>query len=78
MLYRRQKVATTLLKACTALSAIWGFKYLVLRAYEDDSGARGLYLSAGYRVVSADPPWMTSWVGRRRRVLMVKQCDVII
>ncbi|XP_073059626.1 GCN5-related N-acetyltransferase 10, chloroplastic [Primulina eburnea] len=74
--FRRQKVATTLLKACTTLSAIWGFKYLVLRAYEDDYGAQGLYLSAGYRVVSADPPWITSWIGRRRRVLMVKQCDM--
>ncbi|XP_073138555.1 GCN5-related N-acetyltransferase 10, chloroplastic [Henckelia pumila] len=74
--FRRQKVATTLLKACTKLSAIWGFKYLVLRAYEDDYGARGLYSNAGYIVVSADPPWMTSWVGRRRRVLMVKQCVI--
>ncbi|KAH6834118.1 Acyl-CoA N-acyltransferases superfamily protein [Perilla frutescens var. hirtella] len=74
--FRRQKVATTLLKACDTLSAIWGFEYLVLRAYEDDNGARKLYSNAGYRVVSADPPWTTSWIGRRRRVLMVKQANM--
>ncbi|XP_051139143.1 uncharacterized protein LOC127256950 [Andrographis paniculata] len=70
--YRRQKAATTLLKACDVLSTIWGFQYLALRAYEDDHGAQKLYSNAGYRVVSVDPPWMSSWIGRRRRVLMVK------
>ncbi|XP_047979674.1 uncharacterized protein LOC125221577 isoform X2 [Salvia hispanica] len=70
--FRRQKVATTLLEACDAISAGWGFDYLVLRAYEDDHGARKLYSNAGYKVVSEDPPWTTSWVGRRRRVVMVK------
>ncbi|KAL8482559.1 hypothetical protein ACS0TY_028652 [Phlomoides rotata] len=73
--FRRKKVATALLKACDSLSAIWGFDYLVLRAYEDDYGARKLYSNAGYKVVSGDLPWMTSWIGRRRRVLMVKQTD---
>ncbi|CAA2998840.1 Peptide alpha-N-acetyltransferase [Olea europaea subsp. europaea] len=72
----RQKVATTLLKACDILAAIWGFEYLVLRAYEDDSGARKLYSSGGYRVVSGDSPWMTTWIGRRRRVLMIKQAGL--
>lgn len=71
---RRKKVATRLLKACDKLSAIWGFNYLVLRAYEDDHGARRLYTNAGYKVVSEDP-WMTSWIGQRRRVVMVKQTD---
>ncbi|KAL7118173.1 hypothetical protein ACP275_03G119100 [Erythranthe tilingii] len=70
--FRRQKVATALLKACDKLSTIWGFDYLVLRAYEDDYGARKLYSNAGYRVVSGDPPWLTSWIGRRRRIVMVK------
>ncbi|KAK4413318.1 hypothetical protein Salat_2744400 [Sesamum alatum] len=74
--FRRQKVATTLLKACDILSAVWGFEYLVLRAYEDDYGAQKLYSSAGYRVVSGDHPWTTTWIGRRRRVLMVKRSDV--
>ncbi|KAL2231884.1 uncharacterized protein LOC105175885 [Sesamum indicum] len=74
--FRRQKVATTLLKACDILSAIWGFEYLVLRAYEDDYGARKLYSSAGYRVVSGDHPWTTTWIGRRRRVLMVKRSNI--
>ncbi|CAI9114787.1 OLC1v1015589C1 [Oldenlandia corymbosa var. corymbosa] len=72
--FRRQKVGTALLKACDALAAVWGFDYLVLRAYEDDSGARNLYTSAGYKVVSGDPAW-TIWIGRRRRVLMIKRCD---
>lgn len=74
--FRRQKVATTLLKACDILAAIWGFEYLVLRAYEDDYGARKLYSSAGYRVASGDSLWMTTWIGRRRRVLMTKQAGL--
>ncbi|KAE8677520.1 Acyl-CoA N-acyltransferases superfamily protein, putative isoform 2 [Hibiscus syriacus] len=75
--FRRRKIGSCLLKACEVLSVLWGFKYLVLRAYEDDSGARTLYANAGYRVVSGDPPWTTSWIGRRRRVLMIKQCNFI-
>jgi hypothetical protein len=48
---------------------------MALRAYEDDSSARGLYSKAGYRVVSRDPGWVT-WVGRRRRVLMIKDLPI--
>ncbi|KAI5654612.1 hypothetical protein M9H77_31799 [Catharanthus roseus] len=70
---RRQKVATALLKACDVLAMIWGFEYLVLRAYEDDWGARKLYSNAGYEVVGGDPSWLTTWIGRRRRILMVKR-----
>ncbi|RWR90340.1 GNAT domain-containing protein [Cinnamomum micranthum f. kanehirae] len=70
---RRQKVATVLLKACDLLSLHWGFDYLALRAYEDDSAACKLYSAAGYKVVSGDPNWMTTWIGRKRRVLMIKQ-----
>ncbi|PIN09294.1 Peptide alpha-N-acetyltransferase [Handroanthus impetiginosus] len=74
--FRRQGVATTLLKACDMLSSRWGFEYLALRTYEDDYVARKLYSKAGYRVVSADPPWMSTWIGRRRRIFMIKQCDI--
>lgn len=70
---RRQKLATVLLKACDLLSLHWGFDYLALRAYEDDSAARKLYSAAGNKVVSGDPNWMTTWIGRKRRVLMIKQ-----
>ncbi|KAJ8493478.1 hypothetical protein OPV22_015199 [Ensete ventricosum] len=69
--FRRQKIATVLLKACDVLSALWGFSYLALRAHEDDFGARKLYSNAGYKVVSRDPIWIT-WIGRKQRVLMVK------
>ncbi|KAK9095869.1 hypothetical protein Sjap_021366 [Stephania japonica] len=72
----RRKVATALLKACDLLALLWGFDYLVLRAYEDDLAARTLYQNAGYRVVSGDPPWMTTWVGRKRRILMVKRSSI--
>ncbi|XVE65386.1 hypothetical protein DITRI_Ditri07aG0176500 [Diplodiscus trichospermus] len=75
--FRRRKIGSCLLKACEMLSVLWGFKYLVLRAYEDDFGARTLYANAGYRVVSGDPPWLTSWIGRRRRVLMIKHCNFL-
>ncbi|KAK8505012.1 hypothetical protein V6N13_140009 [Hibiscus sabdariffa] len=75
--FRRRRIGSCLLKACEMLSVLWGFKYLALRAYEDDSGARTLYANAGYRVVSGDPRWTTSWIGRRRRVLMIKQCNFI-
>ncbi|KAM3382034.1 hypothetical protein T459_09339 [Capsicum annuum] len=71
--FRRQKVATALLNACDVLARFWGFKYLALQAYEDDFGARQLYTNAGYKVVSSDAPWKTKWIGRRRRVVMVKQ-----
>ncbi|KAK9075113.1 hypothetical protein SSX86_003432 [Deinandra increscens subsp. villosa] len=71
--FRRKKVASVLLKSCETLARFWGYKYLVLRAYEDDLGARTLYANAGYKLISSDPVWTTSWIGRRRRVLMIKQ-----
>ncbi|CAL5066101.1 unnamed protein product [Urochloa decumbens] len=71
----RRKVGTALLKACEALGLQWRHKFMVLRAYEDDDGARGLYAKAGYRVVSRDPDWVT-WVGRRRRVVMIKELPI--
>ncbi|KAI3783675.1 hypothetical protein L1987_42761 [Smallanthus sonchifolius] len=74
--FRRKKVASVLLKSCEMLARFWGYKYLVLRAYEDDLGARMLYTNAGYKIVSSDPVWTTSWIGRRRRVLMIKQCNL--
>lgn len=73
--FRRRKVGTALLKACEALGLQWRHKFMVLMAYEDDDGARGLYTKAGYMVVSRDPDWVT-WVGRRRRVLMIKELPV--
>lgn len=73
--FRRKKVASILLKACEKMALVWGYKYLVLRAYEDDWGARKLYTNAGYKMVSVDPLWTSSWIGRRRRVLMIKQCN---
>ncbi|ONK56679.1 uncharacterized protein A4U43_C10F11540 [Asparagus officinalis] len=69
--FRRQKIATVLLEACNVLSEQWGYEYLALRAHEDDSAAQRLYTKAGYRVVSRDPHWIT-WVGKKRRVLMIK------
>nr|XP_043616970.1 uncharacterized protein LOC122588824 [Erigeron canadensis] len=74
--FRRKKVASVLLKACEMLARLWGYKYLVLRAYEDDMGARKLYTNAGYSIVSGDPVWTTSWIGRKRRILMIKQCSI--
>ncbi|KAL5196525.1 hypothetical protein ABZP36_000037 [Zizania latifolia] len=73
--FRRRKVGTALLKACDALALQWRHSFLALRAYEDDDGARGLYSKAGYRVVARDPGWVT-WVGRRRRVLMIKELPI--
>ncbi|TMW81953.1 hypothetical protein EJD97_007292 [Solanum chilense] len=70
---RRQKVATALLKACDVLASVWSIEYLVLKAYEDDFGARKLYTNAGYKLVSDDAPSKTKWIPERRRVLMVKQ-----
>ncbi|EPS63760.1 hypothetical protein M569_11023, partial [Genlisea aurea] len=72
--FRRRGAASLLLKACDALGEIWGFRYLALRAYEDDHGAQKLYTMAGYSIVSRDDNNIASWIGagRRRRVLMVK------
>ncbi|XP_051179616.1 GCN5-related N-acetyltransferase 10, chloroplastic [Lolium perenne] len=73
--FRRRKVGTALLKACEVLALEWRQSFMALRAYEDDRSARGLYSKAGYRVVSRDPGWVT-WVGRRRRVLMIKDLPI--
>jgi ribosomal protein S18 acetylase RimI-like enzyme len=73
--FRRRKVGTALLKACEALALQWRHRFMALRAYKDDDGARGLYSKAGYRVVAKDPGWVT-WVGRRRRVLMIKELPI--
>ncbi|KAI4331837.1 hypothetical protein L6164_016792 [Bauhinia variegata] len=74
--FRRKKVATALLKACDLLAIIWGFEFLALRAYEEDWGARILYANAGYKVVSRDPPWLSTWIGRKPRVLMIKKTNL--
>ncbi|XP_021896030.1 uncharacterized protein LOC110813275 [Carica papaya] len=71
--FRRRRIGSALLKACDVMSLMWGFRFLVLRVYEDDLGAQKLYTAAGYREVSGDYPWMTTWVGRKRRLLMIKQ-----
>ncbi|KAJ0087258.1 hypothetical protein Patl1_07531 [Pistacia atlantica] len=73
--FRRRKIGSVLLKACDMLAIVWGFKYLALRAYEEDYGARKLYSKSGYEVVSGDPPWMSTWIGRKRRVLMIKRVN---
>ncbi|CAN8235389.1 unnamed protein product [Cochlearia groenlandica] len=70
---RRKKMASTLLKACDVICYLWGFKLLALRAYEDDAAARNLYSNAGYQVTASDPPWSSTWIGRKRRVLMTKR-----
>ncbi|XP_028801609.1 uncharacterized protein LOC114756835 isoform X2 [Neltuma alba] len=71
--FRRRKVGTALLRACDVLSDVWGCEFLALRAYEEDWGARRLYSKAGYKVVSRDPPWLSTWIGRKCRVLMIKR-----
>ncbi|XP_055829470.1 uncharacterized protein LOC129898808 [Solanum dulcamara] len=75
--FRRQKVASALLKACDVLARFWRFEYLVLRAYEDDFGAQRLYTTVGYKVVAGEAPWKTKWIARRRQVLMVKHVSQI-
>ncbi|XP_058766691.1 GCN5-related N-acetyltransferase 10, chloroplastic-like [Vicia villosa] len=74
--FRRMKIGTVMLKACDMLSNLWGFEFLVLRAYEEDVGARTLYTNAGYEVVSKDPPWTSNWIGRKCRVLMIKRISL--
>ncbi|KAK3230077.1 hypothetical protein Dsin_001958 [Dipteronia sinensis] len=74
--FRRRKIASVLLKACDMLAILWGYEYLVLRAYEEDLGAETLYSKAGYHVVSGDPPWLSSWIGRKRRVLLIKRSNI--
>ncbi|CAL5212089.1 unnamed protein product [Lathyrus oleraceus] len=75
--FRRMKIGTVMLKACDMISNLWGFEFLVLRAYEEDVGARTLYTNAGYQVVSKDPPWTSNWIGRKCRVLMIKRISLV-
>ncbi|XP_072971515.1 GCN5-related N-acetyltransferase 10, chloroplastic isoform X2 [Typha angustifolia] len=74
--FRRQKIATALLRACDALADTWGYDNLALRVYEEDSAARKLYSNAGYKVISKDPVWVT-WIGKKRRVLMIKRSAIL-
>ncbi|XP_078434244.1 acyl-CoA N-acyltransferases (NAT) superfamily protein isoform X2 [Wolffia australiana] len=74
--WRRRRVASALLRACDAQSIIWGCTHMVLHAYEDDKSAQELYKKAGYEVVSDDPWWVNPWLGKRRRVLMIKKSSL--
>lgn len=71
--HRRLRGATVLLEAAEALAAGWGFKFVALHVHEDNEGARCLYQRAGYVDVASDAIWATTWLGRRRRVLMAKR-----
>ncbi|KAJ7565825.1 hypothetical protein O6H91_02G076800 [Diphasiastrum complanatum] len=75
--YRRKSVATLLLQASDMKALDWGFKYLVLHAYEDDAPARRLYSRAGFQVICEDPLWTSKWLGRQRRVTMAKKVSSI-
>eukprot|EP00249_Psilotum_nudum_P011027 c22925_g1_i1 orf=82-501(+) len=71
--HRRQKVATMLLQACDVKAMQWGLEFLILHAYENDIAARRLYSKAGYTVISRDPSWISTWLGRRQRVVLAKR-----
>ena len=73
---RRRRVASALLKACDAQSILWACSHLVLHAYGDNKAAQELYSKAGYEVVSEDAWWVNPWVGKRRRVLMIKKSSL--
>ncbi|XP_002991978.2 uncharacterized protein LOC9645196 isoform X1 [Selaginella moellendorffii] len=71
--YRRRNVATALLQGVDLRASLWGFKHLILHAYEDDVRARRVYSKSGYKAVALDPIWASTWIGRRRRVIMTKR-----
>lgn len=71
--FRRQGVASQLLKGCEAIAHRWGFRDIYLHVLENNEGARGLYQRLGYQIKQSDADLM-SWVFRRpRQLLLYKQ-----
>eukprot|EP00899_Mesostigma_viride_P023190 jgi/Mesvir1/4055/Mv22183-RA.1 len=71
---RRRGVATALLAGAESMAAgVWGFNYAVLHVYEKNAAAVQLYARNGFTVVDRDPLWSSEWLGRPRRLLMIKR-----
>ena len=70
--YRRQGIATALLRECDDLAQSWGFQSIYLHVLEDNQAARQLYRAAGYQVEAVLGDWLSQFLGRSRRLLMRK------
>jgi len=70
---RRQAVATDLLAAGEALAVEWGHDRVCLHVHTTNVSAQTCYERAGYKIMSTEPAWSTSMIGRPRRVLMTKE-----
>eukprot|EP00897_Mesotaenium_endlicherianum_P009931 jgi/Mesen1/8967/ME000056S08372 len=73
--FRRNKVASSLLKAAEVRALEWQFQYVALHVYEDNIPARRLYQKAGFMAIDMSALWPTTLFGRRRRVLMAKRTN---
>ncbi len=71
--YRRLGVARQLLNTCEQTVIGWGFYDLHLHVLEDNTQARQLYFTSGYRLQEADPIWLCWLLRRPRRLFLHKK-----
>eukprot|EP00898_Chlorokybus_atmophyticus_P006692 jgi/Chlat1/7023/Chrsp56S06662 len=70
---RRCGIANALLQGMDDVVLRWGLTHAALHVYANNYGAQQLYERAGFKVIASDPVWSTEWIGRTRRLLMLKQ-----
>eukprot|EP00240_Pyramimonas_obovata_P015775 CAMPEP_0118928428 /NCGR_PEP_ID=MMETSP1169-20130426/5675_1 /TAXON_ID=36882 /ORGANISM="Pyramimonas obovata, Strain CCMP722" /LENGTH=280 /DNA_ID=CAMNT_0006870389 /DNA_START=29 /DNA_END=871 /DNA_ORIENTATION=- len=73
--YRRQSIATELLRGAEVIAKSWGYDRLCLHVYDVNKTAQECYKRAGYEVLAADSKWEAAMAGRPRRFLLGKQVD---
>jgi ribosomal protein S18 acetylase RimI-like enzyme len=70
--FRRQGVATALLRSCEQLAQRWHVDELHLHVMEDNLAAQALYRRAGFQSFQADDT-VASWLGLQARRLLLRK-----
>ncbi len=71
--YRRQGVASQLLRTCERIALDWGFRNLYLHVLENNHRAKRLYWKAGYRLQRIEVNPLTLVLGQPRQLFLRKQ-----
>lgn len=70
--YRRQGLASQLLKSCEPTVKQWGYREIYLHVLENNPSAIALYRSCGYRLHSTEA-YLGSWLWSRPRRLLLRK-----
>ncbi len=70
--YRRQGVASQLLRASEKIAREWGFEDLYLHVLEKNYQARQLYFKLGYRACKVESNWNIFFFRRSQQILLHK------